>query len=244
MESALSPKRSPLILVGDAPAFLREAVGVSASVQRLPTNNSYFLVFADAESILFPETLERLFAAGVPADQVFLAYDACSAEPALLHAFAGKLWVSGDESQEDLRHRLASALMAQRHRKLEGEIERAEREGVPAAIGPGAWLRRIDGVHLAHAFCLALELSPQQHGRALRAAFEAAPASPWSAELSLEQTVAACAHLACEEGSDPHRFREAFRREAGGLPPRLRTELRAAVDRCLEAVWRAHAPVA
>lgn len=240
----LHPKRSPLILLGDAPAYLREAVGHTASAERLPTNNSYFLVFADAESALFPETLEKLFAMGVPADQVFLAYEAHAPEPALLHAFAGKLWISPDENLEDLRHRLASALVSQRHRKLDGEIERAEKDGLPAQLGAGEWLHRTDCVHLAHALSLTLELSPQQHGLALRMALGEAFPSPWPANLPVERAVAACAKVAAREGTDPQRFRETFRRESAALPSRLRTELRSAADRCLEAIWRAHAPVA
>lgn len=244
MESALNPKRSPLTLVGDAPAFLREAVGVTAAVERLPTNNSYFLLFADAESELFPATLEKLFAVGVPADQVFLAYDVAQPEPALLHAFAGKIWISSEEPLDELRHRLASTLVAQRHRKLEGETERAEKAGLPAELGSAEWLIRVDAVHLAHAIALTLELSPQAHGEALRTAFTGARPQVWPPELSLAAAVAACAHLARAEGTDPLRFREAYRRQAAALPSRLRTELRAAADRCLEAVWRAHAFVA
>jgi len=244
METALTNKRSPLTLVGDAPAFLRDAVGVTAAVERLPTNNSYFLLFADAESALFPSTLEKLFAVGVPADQVFLAYDVNLPEPELLHAFAGKLWVSGDEPIEELRHRIASALVAQRHRKLEQEIERAERSGLTTELGMPEWLLRIDAVHLAHAMALTLELNPQAHGQALREAFSAYKPGPWAPDLSLAQAVAACAHLARRGGKDPPQFREAFRRDGALLAPRLRTELKAAAERSLDAAWRAYAPVA
>ncbi|RZA07219.1 MAG: hypothetical protein EOP11_08325 [Proteobacteria bacterium] len=249
MENALNhPKRSPLTLVGDAPSFLREAVGVNAAAQRLPTNNSYFILFADAdadpEGPLFSSNLERLLALGIPADQIFLAYDIHLPEPALLHAFGGKLWVSAEESLEDLRHRLASALVAQRHRKLGVEIERAEKGGLAAKLERPEWLRRHDAAHLAHAISLALELNPIQHGQALRSALEENFNGAWRSDLSFEQAVAACAQLAIAEGSDPLRFREAFRRNAAALPSRYRTELRSASDRCLESIWRLHASVA
>lgn len=241
MENALHPKRSPLTLVGDAPAYLREAVGVTASAQRLPTNNSYFVLYADPEAALFSDTLEKLLAVGVPADQIFLAYDVTLPEPPLVHAFAGRIWIAAEESLEDLRHRLASALVAQRHRKLEGEITRAEKDGAPDRLGAAEWLLRVDYAHLAHALSLSLELSPQHHGLALRAALEERPADPWPAELSLPQAVAACARVARQERGDPVRFRESFRRLSLALPARLRADLRAAADRCLEALWRAHA---
>jgi hypothetical protein len=251
MENALNhPKRSPLTLVGDAPSYLREAVGLNAAAQRLPTNNSYFILFADAdgtgesEGALFTDNLERLLSLGIPADQIFLAYDINLPEPTLLHAFGGKLWVSPDESPEDLRHRLASSLVAQRHRKLGAEIERAEKNGLMAKLERPDWLRRHDVAHLAHAICLALELNPIQHGQALRCVFEESHAGAWRSDFTFEQALAACAHLGINEGSDPVRFREAFRRDANCLPSKYRSELRSATDRCLEAIWRLHASVA
>lgn len=243
VESSGLNKRSPLILVGEAPAYLREAVGGQCTLATLPSTNSYFLLFAPTDWASFARATEELLSAGVPADQILLAFEAGAAMPETLHAFAGKLWVSAGESLEELRHHLASALVAQRHRKLEAELERAQLAELPTQLDPAEWLRRFECAHLAHAFALAWELSPQQHGAALKRALHGDHAR-WCAELAPEAAVALTAELAQRHWRDPAAFREEFRREAAALPMRLRTELRTVAERCLEAFWRAHAPAA
>lgn len=243
MESHGPNKRSPLILVGEAPAYLREAVGGQCALENLPSANSYFLLFAPSDWESFAHATEQLLSAGVPADQILLAFEAGAPMPETLHAFAGKIWVSASESSEELRHHLASALVSQRHRKLEAELERAQLAELPVQLEPAEWLRRFETAHLAHAFALAWELSPQQHGLALRRALHGEPAR-WSAELSPESAVALTAQLAQRHWRDPAAFREEFRREAAALPMRVRTELRTVAERCLEAFWRQHAPAA
>jgi hypothetical protein len=180
--------------------------------------------------------LEALAQASVPADQIVLAcgegFHARIAEPCM-----GVLEILPSDTTEELRQRLLARLETQRHRKLAQEIENARNIGLPSDLRAEEWSVRLETAHLTHGFCCAMELPASVHGQALRSALRNGeiPAC-WPTELA--SLLPLCARLALQHWQTPALFREEFRKHAGGLPFRLRTDLRNVVERCLESIWK------
>lgn len=228
--------RLPILVLGDAPAALSPFACIPLSEKSFPSDpDLYFLLCARDEASLRP-ALEALAQASVPADQIILASGA-GFHSRVADPFVGVLEILASDTTEDLRHRLMNRLETQRHRKLTQEIENARNTGLPSGLRAEEWTSRIETAHLTHSFCCAMDLPASVHGSALRSALrESESPACWPTELS--SLLPLCARLALQHWQTPALFREDFRRHAGALPFRLRTDLRNIVERCLESIWK------
>jgi hypothetical protein len=225
------------LVLGHAPAALSPFACIPLNEKSFPSDpDLYFLLCAREEAEL-RAALEALAQAQVPADQILLAHGegffSRAADP-----FVGALEMLPSDSTEELRHRLIARLETQRHRKLAQEIEAARNIGLPSALEAEDWALRLETAHLTHGFCCSLELAASTHGLALRSALRGGNPNeaPWPTEPA--DLLPLCARLALQHWQTPALFREEFRKLAGTLPFRLRTDLRNVVERCLESVWK------
>lgn len=223
-------------MLGDAPTALSPFACIPLSEKSFPSDpDLYFLLCAREEAGL-RAALDALSQASVPADQIILASGE-EFQTRIANPFMGMLEILPTDTNEELRHRLLNRLETQRHRKLSQEIENARNIGLPSELNAEEWTTRLETAHLTHSFCCALELPASLHGLALRSALAQGeiPAN-WPAEQA--ELLPICARLALQHWQTPAQFREEFRKQAGALPFRLRTDLRNVVERCLESVWK------
>ena len=237
MEKPAKNTRLPILVLGHAPAALSPFACIPLSETSFPSDpDLYFLLCAREETEL-RAALEALAQASVPADQIIIAggegFFSRTVEP-----FTGLLEILASDSTEELRHRLVARLETQRHRKLTQEIETARNAGLPSGLKAEDWTLRLEIAHLTHGFCCALELPASVHGLAIRSALRGENTDPacWPTELA--ELLPLCARLALQHWQTPTLFREEFRKQAGSLPFRLRTDLRNVVERCLESIWK------
>jgi len=231
--------RNRILAVGHAFAISELRLPIADSIEALPGDLESFLVLLNLNPEDQRAALDALSAKGLPPDQIILCLKEGAPPTFACDSLTGFLEVLDSDSIEERKRRFNARIETQKHRKLAAAIETARLKGIPSGLPADEWCARLDAAHLTHAFCLAIDLAPRIHGSSLKLALEHhAEKSQWPSSIPIEELLPLCARLALRHWQTPAKFREEFRDCSTKLPFRLRTDLRNAVERCLESMWK------
>jgi hypothetical protein len=98
----------------------------------------------------------------------------------------------------------------------------------------------VEKIHFTHSMALALNLTTQEHWKALQFAsqIQIANSEIWNSSYSLPEVVAQMADLAHRNLHNPTQLREELRAKSMHVPFRMRTEFRSALEKCFELIWK------
>ncbi len=219
MERTPDWKKYPLVVVGNAFEFF--PFSHFRNVAELPSDLDSFVLLHLPPNDLLPAT-RALIDGGFPADQIVLVLHESLRTPSDIFC-TGQLPIHPEDKAEDVRLRLQSCLDRQRLKKISCVLAKTQ--------SPHA-----ERAHLAHALACSYHLSPKRHEQTIALAL-ASPLTIWPTEMN-EALLAACADLAQAHFADPTQFRELFRERSAALPFRLRSELKATIEKILSTAWK------
>lgn len=248
VEAILDWKRYPLIYIGEKiDAFPQPSIPCFSSVATFLTSvashekNNFYLLIRELENI---SILQK---ENFPEDQIILFVNSTEQ---IRHSDFCLFEKMPSEKAEDFRLRLQTTLEIAKQKKIDHELLLAnENNSFNENEGPNKLSNemKIGAAHLAHALCIALKASPQQHTSAIRACLQANIAldceSESPADQPLENLVKECAFLILQN-TNVQIFRLKFRKKTSLLNFKLKTELKNAIDRCCEHLWEGHSRAA
>ncbi len=233
MESNFDPFRKvSLGIFGTAPEAFHHATPFTIRQLEFETPTDFFLIAPNLETQEAGEILRKLDSLNIYRSRIIFL---CSSQEALnsIDPAYGRFTLSATETAEEFKARIATFFELQRISFLNEFFQRARAE-ITAYLPPA--------VNIAHSLCLQLQVSPEEHVQALNLTFHLN--TPNDFPKSLAETICKISSRLTDCLDQPNLAREELKNLTAQLPFRLRTEVRAAVEKTFERLWRSNAHVA
>jgi hypothetical protein len=232
-------KKIPLLLVGEKPSALDAYFArVRALEGNSPAEFFYLFEIHGEEEKEFVAAAEK---SSLPKDQIIFLARPELFKHLLIDKSMGSVDFCETENLLSLRQRIYSAVEIQRHKILQTEVEKARDSGLVSSVTAEDWILAVEIAHLTHAVSLSLELTLLEHREAIRRSLRAGPHGQpdcWDAGFTLPELVSLVSSLAHRSWPSPAKFREDYRNLSAKISFRLRTDLKNAIERCMERAWR------
>lgn len=233
MESNFDPLRKvSLGIFGTAPEAFHHAIPFTVRQLEFESIPDFFLIAPNLDRKEIEEILQKLDSLNVYRSRIIFLVSAqdvrSTSEP-----FFGQFLLTNSETAEEFKFRVANFFELQRISLLNEFCEKI-RPQAPNCVPPA--------VNIAHSLCLQLQLAPEEHIQSLHKSLEALDGK--SPPKNLPETISNLAISLFRLMDQPNLAREELKNITAQLPFRLRTEIRAAVEKTFERIWRGNSHAA